>query len=67
MTTPISREDLAALVEGDAQLIEVLPPHEFEEEHLAGAINIPLKKLDAKAVSGLDRANPVIVYCWDSL
>ena len=29
-----------------AQIVEVLPNDEFEEEHLPGAINIPLKELD---------------------
>ena len=67
MTTSINRAELASLVERGAQLIEVLPAREYQEEHLSGASNIPLKKLDAEAVSGLDRANPVIVYCWDSL
>jgi rhodanese-related sulfurtransferase len=33
-------------------------------EHLPGAINIPLKQLDA-AAAGLDRARPVIMYCYD--
>jgi rhodanese-related sulfurtransferase len=30
---------------------------------LAGAVNLPLKKLDADTVSGLDADRPVIVYC----
>jgi len=30
-------------------------------------INIPLKELDAATTAGLDRARPVVVYCWDSL
>src|SRR6266540_502434 len=29
-----------------AQLVEVLPAKEFGEEHVAGAINIPLKELE---------------------
>jgi rhodanese-related sulfurtransferase len=43
----------------------VLPPQEFEDEHLPGAINIPLKTLDAATAGQLDRDRPVIVYCWD--
>jgi len=50
-----------------ATLVEVLPEAEYREEHLPGAINLPLKRLDAESVSRLDRGRPVVVYCWDSL
>jgi rhodanese-related sulfurtransferase len=47
-------------------VVEVLPPAEYEDEHLPGAINIPLKELDRQTTSRLDRGRPVIVYCYDS-
>ncbi|MBA2567614.1 MAG: rhodanese-like domain-containing protein [Thermoleophilaceae bacterium] len=50
-----------------AQLVEVLPAEEYEEEHLPGAINIPLKELDRESVTRLRRDAPVIVYCHDHL
>ena len=53
------------LVKAGAQLVEVLPAAEYEEEHLAGAMNIPLRELDQQAPRRLDRSRPVIVYCWD--
>jgi phage shock protein E len=66
MPTPIDRDDVQRLVrEGDAQLVEVLPADEFEEEHLPGAINIPLKTLDSESTVSLDPQRPVIVYCND--
>jgi len=43
----------------------VLPAAEFEEEHLPGAINIPLKELDRETTRQLERGRPVIVYCHD--
>lgn len=55
------------LVDEGAALVEVLPGEEYAEEHLPGAISLPLKRLDAGAVTSLDRAAPVVVYCWDSL
>jgi rhodanese-related sulfurtransferase len=55
------------LLAQDAQLVEVLPEDEYREEHIPGAVAIPLKTLDAATVEGLDRTRPVIVYCWDSL
>ncbi len=48
-----------------AQLVEVLPAKEYEEEHLPGAISIPLKSLDENSVAQLNRDAPVIVYCYD--
>jgi rhodanese-related sulfurtransferase len=55
------------LLEEGARLVEVLPRQEYEEAHLRGAINIPLKELGRESTVGLDRAAPVIVYCHDYL
>jgi len=66
MPTPITRERVQRLIGEGAQLVEVLPEAEFEDEHLPGAINIPLKKLGPETVYRLERARPVIVYCYDS-
>jgi rhodanese-related sulfurtransferase len=66
MPTAIDRNELQRLVaEEQAQLVEVLPAPEFEEEHLPGAINIPLKELNRETARQLDRRRPVIVYCND--
>ena len=51
----------------DVQLIEVLPETEYAEEHIPGAINIPLKTLDQSSTAQLDKDRPVVVYCWDYL
>jgi rhodanese-related sulfurtransferase len=55
------------LLERGAQLVEVLPREEYDELHLPGAINLPLKELDAQHAERLDRERPVVVYCWDAL
>ena len=65
MPTPIERADVQRLVAGRAQLVEVLPAEEYGEEHLPGALNIPLKTLTAETAAQLDRGRAVIVYCWD--
>lgn len=62
MPTSIGREDVQRLSNEGAQLVDVLPPAEYEEYHLPGAVNIPLKTLDEKTTAGLDRDRPVIVY-----
>jgi rhodanese-related sulfurtransferase len=61
----VTRDELEQLLEQGAQLVEVLPAKEFEEEHLPGAVNIPLRQLDKEARVALDPARPVVVYCWD--
>jgi rhodanese-related sulfurtransferase len=66
MPTPIDRDELQRLCrEAAAQLVEVLPVDEFEDEHLPGAVNIPLKALNRDSTASLDRRRPVIVYCYD--
>jgi rhodanese-related sulfurtransferase len=67
MATRIEIDELRDLLSGGAELVEVLPTEEYEEEHLPGAINIPLKRLDATTTAVLARGDPVIVYCWDYL
>jgi rhodanese-related sulfurtransferase len=66
VSAKVDIDGLRALLDrGDAQLVEVLPAEEYDEEHLPGAINLPLKQLDADTAAVLDRERPVIVYCWD--
>jgi rhodanese-related sulfurtransferase len=65
MPTPIDRQRVKQLLADGAQLVEVLPAAEYEDEHLPGAINIPLKELDRETTRRLDRGRPVIVYCYD--
>jgi rhodanese-related sulfurtransferase len=63
----VFRVGVLRLLEEGAQLVDVLPREEYEEAHLRGAINIPLKELDRKSTARLDPAAPVIVYCHDYL
>jgi rhodanese-related sulfurtransferase len=67
MATRIDLKRLQELLADGAQLIEVLPRAEYAEEHLPGAVSLPLKELDATTTSTLDRTRPVVVYCWDGL
>ena len=66
MSREVDRDNLRRMVEAGAQLVEVLPEEEYAEDHLPGAINIPLRRLDEEASTKLDRKRPVIVYCWDT-
>lgn len=67
MPTLVDLSKTRELLNAGAQLVEVLPEPEYTEQHLPGAVNIPLKSLDARTTEVLDRNRPVIVYCWDAL
>jgi rhodanese-related sulfurtransferase len=60
------RSEVRALIERGAQVVEVLGPEEFEEDHLPNALNLPLRRVETEARRLLDPARPVLVYCWDS-
>jgi rhodanese-related sulfurtransferase len=66
MPSQIDREGVRRLVAQGAQLVEVLPASEYATDHLPGAVNLPLRKLEQQATTVLERQRPVIVYCWDS-
>lgn len=65
MPQKIEIDEIRQLVADGAWLVEVLPAEEFEEEHLPGAINIPLKQMTEQATASLDKDQPVVVYCHD--
>ena len=65
MPTTIDRNMLLRLVAEGAQLVEVLPPAEYDQEHLPGATSLPLRQLTAETASTLRKDVPVITYCGD--
>ena len=66
MAREVDREQVRRLMEQGAQLVDVLPAREYGEDHLPGAINLPLRRIETEANRVLDPSRPVIVYCWDS-
>jgi len=67
MASDVWLDKLQELIADGVQLVEVLPERQYELGHLPGAVNLPLKRLDASTAAVLDRQRPVVVYCWDSL
>ncbi len=65
MVHQIGTDEAVRLHRDGAQFVEVLGKAEYTEEHLPGAIHIPLRKLDDEARERLDPARPVVVYCFD--
>ena len=66
MAQGIGRDQVRRLMEQGAQIIDVLPAREYGEDHLPGAVNLPLRKIEADAARALDPSRPVVVYCADS-
>jgi phage shock protein E len=66
MTREIDREQVRRLMAQRAQIVDVLPAREYAEDHLPGAVNLPLRRIEAEATRVLDPARPVVVYCADS-
>ena len=67
MIEQVTYQRVRELLDAGAQLVDVMPADEYAEEHLPGAINIPLKTLDAATSAQLDRTKAVVVYCHDGL
>ena len=65
MPTAIFRDEVRALLGEGVQLVDVLLREEYKDEHLPGAISIPLKELDRQTTARLKPDAPVIVYCHD--
>jgi phage shock protein E len=65
--TRIAAQGVQELMSAGATVVEVLPRTEYTEQHLPGALGIPLKELDAGRVADIDPDAPVVVYCWDSI
>ena len=67
MPTSIAREEVQRLIRDEgAQLVEVLPSREYQDEHIEGAIILPLNRLNRETTSHLDKARPIIVYRHDA-
>ncbi len=62
MTTQEAQIFLKEESEDAIQLLDVRQPKEYEREHLAGAILMPLKQLLSR-VNELDPSLPTLVYC----
>ena len=48
MPAVIDRSEVRRLMEENALLIEVLPAVDYDAEHITGAINLPIKEINAQ-------------------
>jgi len=66
MVPEVDREGVRRLMQQGAQIIDVLPAQEYGEDHLPGAVNLPIRKIETEARRVLDPGRPIVVYCADS-
>ena len=65
MVATVSREDVQRLMSEGVPLVDVLDAPQYDDEHIAGAVNIPLGRL-AEDAYRLRRDRPLVVYSEDS-
>jgi len=66
MSTRVDVHAARSLIADGAQLVDVLTDSIYRQEHLPGAISVPLESFAAESVRDrLDPSRPVVVYCFD--
>ena len=66
MPRQIDLEGLRRLIDQGAQIVDVLPAREYGEDHIPGAVNLPIRRIETEARDVLDSDRPIVVYCADS-
>jgi rhodanese-related sulfurtransferase len=62
-----TREDVQRHAATGGQIVEVLPREQYDELHIKGAVNVPLRELDVRGPRELDARATVVTYCNDFL
>jgi len=66
MSTRVDVHEARTLIADGAQLVDVLTDQIYRQEHLPGAISVPLESFDAASIHDhLDAGRPIVVYCFD--
>jgi len=61
----VSQDDAIALIKKGATLIDVRTPGEYEDGHIAEAINLPVQAIEAGSMEGVptDLSAPIVLIC----
>jgi rhodanese-related sulfurtransferase len=53
------------LIADGVRTLDVLPAAIYRQEHLPGAVSMPLETFEPAHVEGFERSQPLLVYCFD--
>lgn len=62
-TVPVMGVDDLKEMQEDVILLDARPQSEFEVSHIKGAKRIGFRKLDKSQLEGIDKDEPIVVYC----
>jgi rhodanese-related sulfurtransferase len=66
MAKSVSIDDvLRNIMDQSAEIVDVLDPESYDEVHIRGAINIPIKRLEKEASEKISRDKPIVTYSID--
>lgn len=65
MAVRVDAKEAQRLMADGVQFVDVLPAGVFGQEHLPGACNVPLATFEPAQVDSLDRAEALLIYCFD--
>jgi|SRR3989338_1554998 len=65
MVKTIARDELVKMRAADqkVKVVDVLPRESYEQEHIQGAISLPLGEIDENAAGLLNKEETIVVYC----
>jgi rhodanese-related sulfurtransferase len=65
MVKQITRDELQWMISGGKKfkLVDVLSGESYDNEHIRGALSIPLDEIGKKAQRLLDQNDTIVVYC----
>jgi rhodanese-related sulfurtransferase len=61
----IDADRVIRLVAAGAPLLDVLPNNIYQQEHLPGAVSVPLETFTPSDVAMFAKHKPIITYCFD--
>ena len=56
-------DKILEMIRGGAKIVDVRSPEEYNDEHYANAVNIPVNELQARLAELGDKASPLVLYC----
>lgn len=65
MIKQIMRDELMQMISSGQKfkLVDVLDKEHFAQEHIKGAISLPVNEIDAQAAKILKKTETIVVYC----